>query len=148
MTRRVITAREQVQMLAAWRRTAFDWKPDYGSKTIGTERLRAALENGHSLAIQDHGEYGWNWSMFAPAGHMEDEAGGPPIPIRELVTGGGSRWKGVPGSYYSTDHLPTKEHARQQAEEAYQKMYPIGTNTGPHDSGVDYSDLNKFMGEL
>jgi hypothetical protein len=144
--RRIITAREQVHLLAAWRRTAFDWKPDPLSLE-GTERHRAALENGHVLAIQHHPDHGWNWTMFAPAGHMEGINGGPPTPITELVTGGGARWKGLSG-FYSTDHLPTKEHARQQAEEAYQKLYPIGTNTGGHDSGTDYSDLNKFMGEL
>lgn len=31
---------------------------------------------------------------------------------------------------------------------AYQYVYPLGTNTGTHDSGVDYSNLNKFMDEL
>jgi len=36
----------------------------------------------------------------------------------------------------------------QAAEQAYQQKYPIGTNTGPHDSGVDYSDLNSFKDYL
>lgn len=43
---------------------------------------------------------------------------------------------------------PTREHAMRAVEERYRQKFPIGTNTGPHDSGVDYSDLNKFMGEL
>lgn len=146
MTRRIVSAREQAQLLAAWRKVAFDWKPDPAA-SASTERYRAALENGHVLAIQNHGEHGWNWTLFAPAGHLEDAHGGPPTPITQLVTGGGTRWEGLPG-FYSTDHLPTREHARQQAEEAYQKLYPIGTDTGSHDSGVDYSDLNRFKDYL
>ena len=38
-------------------------------------------------------------------------------------------------------------NARVALEQAYKQMFPIGTNTGPHDSGVDYSDLNRFMEE-
>ena len=40
------------------------------------------------------------------------------------------------------------DEAKQLAEEHYQRLFPLGTDTGRHDSGVDYSDLNKFMGEL
>jgi hypothetical protein len=130
---------------SARRFVAFDWKPDHASND--TERHRAALENGHVLAIQDHGKYGWNWTMFAPAGHMEGMNGGPPETVTELVTGGGARWKGLPG-FYSTDHIPTREHARQQAEEAYKRLYPIGTDTGGHDSGTDYSDLSGYLRHL
>jgi hypothetical protein len=72
---------------------------------------------------------------------------GVPIPLTDLRTGGGSRWKGLPGAA-ATEHLPTREHAQAQAEEVYRRLHPIGTNTGGHDSGTDYSDLNKFMGEL
>ena len=43
-----------------------------------------------------------------------------------------------------SDHIPSLGHAKQQAEEAYQKMFPLGTNTGGHESGNDYSDLNSF----
>lgn len=123
------------------RRVAFDWKPDDAAG--GGERYRAALENGHVLAIQDHGgKYGWNWALFT------NEESAEHGPIKQLVTGGGSHWEGMPG-FYSADHIPTREHARTQAEQAYRELYPIGSDTGGgHDSGVDYSDLGKFMGEL
>lgn len=43
---------------------------------------------------------------------------------------------------------PSKEHAMQAIEQRYRQTFPIGTNTGPHDSGVDYSNLNDFKDYL
>lgn len=122
-----------------------DWKPTAPS-VHGGERYRAALENGHVLTMDNDPKYGWQWALFEPSGTMTADDG-VPVPVTDLRTGGGSRWKGLPGAT-ATEHLPTREHARQQAEEAYQKLYPIGTNTGKHDSGVDYSDLNSFKDYL
>lgn len=134
MTRRVITARDQVAALSPWRTAglALDWKPARFGQSW------ARLENGHTLAAmppsQTNPDRGAEWYLWTGGGGDED------------VTGGGRGWEGDPRAH-STDHLPTIEHAMAAAEEAYAKLYPIGTDTGPHDSGVDYSDLNKFLGE-
>lgn len=141
--KRIITAREQVQMLAAWRRTAFDWKPS--TSVHGGERYRAALENGHVLTIDNDPKHGWQWALFEPSGTMIGDDG-IPVPVSDLRTGGGSRWKGIPGAT-ATEHLPTREHAQSQAEDAYRRLYPIGTNTGGHDSGVDYDDFFRNLND-
>lgn len=131
---RIIRAREQAQLLSAWHRTAgwADWKvtatyPQYHPEARDE---KAQLENGHHLTIGS-GNWGnnrgdrWFW-------HVNDGEGNT---LHSWSTGGGE-------PEYSADA------AKQKAEQAYQRLFPIGTDTGKHDSGVDYSDLNKFMGEL
>lgn len=131
---RIIRARHQAELLAAFQRTAgwADWKvtdewPHLGG---GAHSEEARLENGHRLNVSS-GTWGsnrppwrWYWGIYdADDNHVIGSGDHDPPP-----------------------HSP--EEARQAAEAAYQKLFPIGTDTGGHDSGVDYSDLNKFMGEL
>ena len=111
----------------------------------------APLENGHELHAWSyrHNErnenYGWSWAIRDPhgdeTGHDEDnnmwlDAGGPDGPRTPLDEDEeGLRYPDLPS-------------AVKKAEENYRKLYPIGgAGTGTHDSGVDYSDLNRFMGE-
>ena len=47
-----------------------------------------------------------------------------------------------------SDHIHTLDDAKAQAQSHYEGMFPIGTNTGSHDSGTDYSDLNSYMRHL
>jgi hypothetical protein len=68
-------------------------------------------------------------------------------PDHHLAGNGGDGPRGEDDPWHR-DYIPTLEDAKAEAEEHYKKMFPLGTNTGKHDSGVDYSDLNKFMGEL
>lgn len=134
---------------SARRFLAFDWKP-YFAASPTVEGHHARLENGHTLSVhQDHSKphQGWSWSVTVPKGTIYDADGGNPQQMLELVTGGGKNWEGIHGAY-ATHHLPTREHAIEQAQEAYQTLYPIGTDTGGHDSGVDYSDLNSYMRHL
>ena len=117
----------------------FDWVPS--KKFHNSEATFAHLENGHQLGVftstpRDPDE-GWDWYLWHGP---KDERGN-----REVI-GGGRGWDGDDRAH-STDRIPTADDARAAAEDAYSKMFPIGTDTGPHDSGVDYSDLNKFMGE-
>lgn len=44
--------------------------------------------------------------------------------------------------------MHSEEEAKSGIENKYKELYPIGTNTGTHDSGVDYSDLNSFKDYL
>jgi hypothetical protein len=133
---RIVTAREQVEMLAVWRRTAgwADWNvtaryPRWGPEARTEE---ARLENGHSLTVSSG-----NWGGTSPQHvywdyHIQDPHG-------ETVA-----YRGMPGH----PRIRTADEAKSLAEAHYEQLFPIGTDTGPHDSGVDYSDLNKFMGEL
>lgn len=102
----------------------------------------APLENGHKLTVRRWANPGSSWSN-GPWDFMIDGVSSIP----EL-----SNYHPSDDSYATLGHayqgLPTKEHAMQAAEDAYRRLTPAGTNTGGHDSGVDYSDLNKFMGEL
>jgi hypothetical protein len=129
---RIVSAREQVQLLAAWRRTAgwADWKvtneyPEHGG---GARDEEARLENGHTLGI---GSGNWN-------------SNGPPWRWHWHISDANDEY--VTGSGEDNPPAHSPEEARQTAEQAYEKIFPAGkANTGPHDSGVDYSDLNKFM---
>lgn len=120
------------------------------------ERLlhRARLENGHELhawswddtvtGIGKNGpdEYGWSWAIVDPSKYPAKRSKYEHHQDAHLAGDGGDG-----GDYDDpghTDYIPTLEQAKQQAEQHYQKMFPIGTDTGPHDSGVDYSDLNSF----
>lgn len=142
-------------LMARMRRTAFDWKA-YDHPSGGVEEsYRTNLENGHYMVTyrnQDP-DKGWSWGLFAPGTHPGGEnprgtyegGDGEVVPYDELVNGGGSSWSSVarwkPGRPHSTEHLPTFDHARQQAEEYYRGAYPLGTDTGGHDSGVDYDSF-------
>jgi hypothetical protein len=124
------------------RRTAnglgFPWRPN--KRWTGYEWEEANLENGHQLAVYPHPndpDEGWDWYLW----HGPTQEDGS-----RDVTGGGRGWDGDDRAH-STEHIPTADHARAAAEAAYSELFPIGTDTGPHESGVDYSDLNKFMGE-
>lgn len=144
---RIVTAREQVELLAAFRRIAgwADWKVVERYPSFGPEARteRAKLENGHTLEISS-GRWGGSGPqhMFWDY-HIADHDGNT------------LAYRGFP----ATDNYPPEtnshpprmrsaEEAKKEAEDHYQRLFPIGTDTGPHDSGVDYSDLNKFMGEL
>ena len=140
---RIIRARQQAELLAAFQRTAgwADWKND---DSPGFLLDKATLENGHRLSVgQSFLTPGsWGYNIYGPA--TEDDewpeiASGPATHGKEEYPRDPSRW--------SHDFL-TREQAREAAEKHYEKLFPIGTDTGGHDSGVDYSDLNKFMGEL
>lgn len=138
---KIVTAREQIEMLSPWRVAAFVF-PWRESEAYPGKGFFADLENGHKLSVlpphpRDPSR-GWDWYLWHG---QKNEHGEHP------VTGGGQGWRNDSRAH-STDHLPTAEDAKAAAEDAYSKLFPIGTNTGPHDSGVDYSDLNKFMGEL
>lgn len=130
----------QVQVLAALRKTAFtsdeDWKEDqYGGRIC-------RLENGHDLyctTVKSRPEKGWQWGIY-------DNTQENPEKRAYAIAQGGQSWGGFDDDKARQgDHLPTFEHARQQAENHYQKMFPMGTSTGTHDSGMDYSDLNSLM---
>ena len=138
MTRRVIAAREQVQLLSAWRKVGFDWKvtaryPEYHPEA---QDAQARLENGHALNVSS-GQWGSNRASDTYWDYDITDADG------QIIASGG--WDENGGNQRPTIRSP--QEAKQRAEEHYQKLFPIGTDTGPHDSGVDYSDLNKFMEE-
>ena len=129
------------KMTSGRRRTSgwADWNvtaryPQYHPQAQDAE---ARLENGHSLHIGS-GQWGSNrpsdtyWDY-----HIADPSG-------LIIASGG--WDEGPNHQNPTIRSP--EEAKRQAEEHYEKLFPIGSDTGKHDSGVDYSDLNKFMGEL
>ena len=135
--------------MARFRKRAFDWKPS--TSVHGGERYRAALENGHVLTL-DHDpdpRHGWNWALFVPAGTISDPDGSNPMPVTDLVAGGGARWRGLPGAV-SSEHLPTRGHAQSQAEEAYRRLYPLGADTGAgrRDHGIDYESVINPRQEL
>jgi hypothetical protein len=181
--RRIITAREQVQLLAAWRKTAFDWQQrqyDPGKHTSYEQKLfddvelhKASLENGHELHAWRYTQHpddkeGWQWAISDPsrsseygsypddgdAGDWSNYDGSPPQISTWLACGGvgaasdadlSRKHRKLDLEVAHADHIPTLEHAKAQAQNHYQNMFPIGTDTGSHDSGVDYSDLSKFM---
>lgn len=184
---RIVTAREQVQLLAAWKlsRTflAFDWQQqqyDPGKHTWYEQKLfddvelhKAPLENGHELHAWRYTQHpddkeGWQWAINDPsrsseygtfpnddhAGDWSNYDGSPPQISTWLACGGvgaasdadlSRKHRKLDLEVAHADHIPTLEHAKAQAQNHYQNMFPIGTNTGSHDSGTDYSDLNKFM---
>lgn len=126
----------------------FDWKaaPELDDPIIHTfEHHIAPLENGHQLMVRRFDEPGTQWSS-GPWDYWIHGVSTPSMP------GGVRNYHPSDDSYKTLGHgfkgLPSKEHAIQAAEQAYRRLVPLGTDTGSHDSGTDYSDLNKFMGEL
>jgi hypothetical protein len=118
------------------RRTAFDWKNEKWDGIAGEDfpdgYHRSKTENGHQLNVyRVRRPDGFAWSIYAPHPDSENSL--------TMVDGAGHRYG---------EEMSSVEHAKAAAEEAYKRLYPIGTDTGPRESGVDYSDLGKFMGEL
>lgn len=121
---------------------------------------------------------GWNWAIVDPHSHksrsyvegyndsldngtdwdVNPHVSGSPPPIASWLAGGGMYMDSTSATAHRnlgesfdvahSDHIPTLEDAKAQAQAHYQKMFPIGTNTGGHDSGVDYGDLNSYMRHL
>jgi hypothetical protein len=121
---------------------------------------------------------GWNWAIVDPHNHksrnyvdgyndsldndtdwdVNPHFSGSPPPIASWLAGGGMHMNSMSTSAHRnlgesfdvahSDHIPTLDDAKAQAQEHYQGMFPIGTNTGGHDSGLDYSDLNSYMRHL
>lgn len=88
-------------------------------------RFEARLENGHRLSAHQPlwtGDSHW-MSAIDTGNYNEDR------PF--------DHW-------HPAGPFNSPQEAQADAEARYRKMFPIGTNTGPHDSGIDYSDLNKF----
>jgi hypothetical protein len=128
---------ESSRHIVARRFLAFDWKPVKWADPEATDEMyRAKLENGHALScyqIPDAPDHGWMWSIYEPVKPGEHPN---PQAMRYVAGDGGE------GLY------PTFDHARQAAEDEYQQRYPIGTDTGSHDSGNDYTDLSGYMKHL
>jgi hypothetical protein len=161
-------AAEQAVSEFPWSKDDRDWAyGDHGVYNPDTEAYHAPLENGHRLRVWDDSITRSRWGPLEEGGHRMGD-----LPPEEP----GSHWMGgfdhgpdfpsdpdMPGyphnihpdytAVYEEDSplrakaYPTKEHAMRAIEKRYREKFPIGTNTGPHDSGVDYSDLNKFMGQ-
>ena len=117
------------------RRTAFDWKNEKWDGPAGEDfpdgYHRSKTENGHHLTVyRVRRPDGFAWSIYAPHRDSDNPA------TMTMVDGAGHRYG---------EEMPSVEHAKAAAEEAYKRLYPIGTDTGPRESGVDYSDLGKFM---
>jgi hypothetical protein len=155
----------------AFVRLAFDWKKYIDAADL--EFHKSKMENGHELhAWRYHGytpshdptmkiwdtpsgkpEESWNWAI---AEHYDpNDLGGSDL--ADYSSPDEYSWlsSGGPDAQYTSrdgddsvlhgDHIHSLDEAKNQAQEAYKQMFPIGTNTGGHDSGVDYSDLNSFM---
>ena len=117
------------------RRTAFDWKNEKWDGPMGEAHPDgyhlSKTENGHHLTVyRVRRPDGFAWSIHAPHRESDNPA------TMTMVDGAGHRYG---------EEMPSVEHAKAAAEEAYKRLYPIGTDTGPRESGVDYSDLGKFM---
>ena len=130
-----MSAYRPVRRTAGWA----DWKQvshddDYHDR-LGMYTYQADLENGHSLsAFNDPHKKTWFAYINHPGTRAEPDQGAD---------------SGLPYSTYVGGVHDSKEAVMQAAEQKYEQMFPVGgSNTGPHDSGTDYSDLSKFMGEL
>ena len=117
-----------------------DWKVVERYPSFGPEARteQAKLENGHTLNI---GSFSWGRNSNFWDYHITDHEGTP-------VGWGGAADDNSPADGQRGTGIMSADEAKQLAEEHYQRLFPLGTDTGRHDSGVDYSDLNKFMGEL
>ncbi len=102
----------------------------------------APLENGHVLIVRRFNKPGTQWSEGDWDYWIQGASAHPQL----------KNYHPTDDSYDVLGHgfrgLPSKEHAIQAAEQAYRRLVPIGTDTGRHDSGVDYSDLNSFKDYL
>ena len=132
---RIIRARQLVEMLSPWRKTAgwADWKID--------DDLRfpvdsATLENGHRLSVGKSflTDGAWGYQIYGPPTEEEEWP-----KIAESPVHGEKEFPHLPDKW-SHDRL-TREQARDAAEKHYEQLFPLGTDTGSHDSGVDYDDI-------
>lgn len=147
---------------------------DPGSKIFfdGVEMHKAPLENGHELHTWKYTEHpddkeGWNWAIVDPSkkapAFIEDEMDsvpnpGSPPPVSSWLAAGGQgagtdvylshKHRGFGPEMVHNHHIFDVDQAKEEAQNHYQKMFPIGSDTGPHDSGVDYSDLNSYLRHL
>lgn len=144
---------------AAMRLIAFaDWKNHYdGDDWMGGYLTfhKARLENGHELHAwryeNPEAGQGWNWGVVDPEQPKPEHEYSLPGEFKYLAKAGedakyDDRQTG--GSLIHGDQIDSFDEAKQQAQKHYQKIFPIGTDTGFHDSGVDYSDLNSYMRHL
>jgi hypothetical protein len=137
----------------------FDWRPVPSGEACrtcgwtghhdvgGKNEERAHLENGHEL-------HAWGWrdlppdsghsySIVDPSKYPEEPSKYAPHQGPEVIAARGRDTDDPEQTY-----IPTMEDAKRMAEEHYKQLFPIGTDTGPHDSGVDYSGLNSFKDYL
>jgi len=145
-------SRRPFDRAAARRLTAFDWKQipeEHLGDSSAKDQWHAPLENGHALWVYGHGDQPWG-SFGGTSGYIAALDNLPYDPDFPEDASGENNWL-----YHVRDensgklkNFPTREHAMRAAEEAYQKHFPIGTDTGGHDSGTDYSDLNSYLRHL
>jgi hypothetical protein len=155
-----------------WAKDDREWVyGEHGLYNPDTEAYHAPLENGHRLRVWDDTINEPHWGPLEPGGYqMGNLPAEPPKSHWKAVIDHGAMRPNDPDAYaaagypddWQPSHTvvnhnrsklrgkahPTLEKAIRAVEQRYRKMFPLGTNTGPHDSGVDYSDLSKFMGEL
>lgn len=167
--KRIITAREQVQLLSAWRKIAepgMDWRevPEKYFDTI--QRFEAPLETGHRLVVwgmnpsksSNHqrslgNELNDGWlahidtsggSGGKPAWEVEEELGPGYIHPVKPVT---------PYDMYPPHQFPSPQHAMEAVEQAYPKLFPpdkLRNMKAPQggDSGVDYTQYTQHQQPL
>jgi hypothetical protein len=136
---------------AALRKVGFDWKqtPEHELDwSDAKDQWWANLENGHQLGVWGNPGEGYHSALDLPFD--------PENPDEPMGEDNDFRWpvRDNNGNGRMTK-FPTREHAQRGAEQEYQKLFPIGTSTGTHDSGVDYDkminkhdDLNDDFGHI
>lgn len=145
---RGMDAYKQRREMMGRRIVAFDWKQipeEHLGDSNAKDQWHAPLENGHALWVYGHGDQPWTGT--GEGGYIAALDNLPYDPDFPEDSDGENNWLYHVREEATSGKLkkfPTREHAMRAAEEAYQKHFPIGTNTGGHDSGTDYSDLNSF----
>ena len=134
------------QKLAGWA----NWSPQ--PRTHEYDELnfhKAPLETGHELHVWTHDtdndvEDSWNWAIHDPS---QGEYG-------DLISAGpdANDTAKDTSTVAHADHIGGIDEAKRQAEQAYEKMFPINKlrdmkHPTRGDSNIDYSDLNRFMDE-
>lgn len=112
-----------------------DWKPRgfTDERRAVYKRQVAPLENGHELHIwEDLTTDLWGWAVYTPLNPMEAHPDNWPASSDVCRRG-------------HMKMAATEDEAKQAVQDAYRELFPIGEETGGHDSGIDYSDLNAFM---
>lgn len=103
--------------------------PSYGNPSAW-QAWQADLENGHSITV--HNTDGqWKGCINHPGifgpDYGKDSLGDAMFPHST-----------TPDESWSN-----REEAARGMEAHYKNLFPLGTNTGGHDSGVDYDDIIK-----